>query len=181
MNIRVSDIFREKLNNIQSRVPVKFSTNSRSVGFAKMLNQEIAQQQPVSQTQQMAYIEKVVHRAAQKYNLDPNLIKSIIKAESNFEPNALSSKGAQGLMQLMPGTAKALGVNNPWDIAENIEGGVKYFREKLNQFNGNIDLALAAYNAGPNNVLKHGGIPPYPETQNYIKNIHRYLNEYNKE
>ena len=99
------------------------------------------------------------------------LVLAIIKAESDFDARAKSKKGAVGLMQLMPSTAKGLGVKDPLDPQQNIEGGVKYVKSMLDRFNGNIILALAAYNAGPNAVKKYDGVPPYKETQNYVKSI----------
>jgi len=121
---------------------------------------------------------KYIERVARQYSLDPNIIKAIIKIESNFDPKAVSRKGAMGLMQLMPQTALGLGVSNPFDPAQNIQGGAKYFKKLMNMFNGNIKLALAGYNAGENAVIKYGyKIPPYNETENYVEKVlYHYTN-----
>ena len=103
------------------------------------------------------------------------LLKAVAKAESNYNANAVSAAGAQGVMQLMPATAKSLGVDNPFDARSNIMGGAKYISQKLNQYDGDVELALAAYNAGSGNVAKYGGVPPFTETRNYIKRIKEYM------
>ncbi|NMB53310.1 MAG: lytic transglycosylase domain-containing protein [Leptolinea sp.] len=121
--------------------------------------------------------ESIIQKASQKYGVDADLVKAVIQNESNFDASAISSAGAMGLMQLMPATAESLGVENPLDPAENIEGGVKLLRELLNQFGGNLSNTLAAYNAGPGAVTQYDGVPPYQETQTYVK---RVLSTYGK-
>ena len=116
-------------------------------------------------------IKQLISQVCEKYKVDSKLVNAIVKQESGFNPHALSKAGAQGLMQLMPETAKSLGVSNAFDIEENVEGGVKYLKSMLDKYNGNIILALAAYNAGSGNVSKYNGVPPFKETQTYIKNI----------
>lgn len=119
----------------------------------------------------LAAFKNQIDTAATSHALDPALVRAIIHAESGFNPKALSPQGAQGLMQLMPGTARELGVGNAFDTSENIRGGAKYLAKLLTMFNGDIRLAAAAYNAGPNAVRKHGDVPPYEETQTYVKRV----------
>lgn len=118
-------------------------------------------------------LTSIIERESYKNHLDPSLVKSVIKAESNFKPNAVSSKGAIGLMQLMPGTADILGVENPFDPEENIAGGTKFLADMMKKF-GDPNLAIAAYNAGPGAVQKYDGIPPYKETKDYVKKVNRF-------
>jgi len=113
----------------------------------------------------------IIYSTSDKYNIEPSLIKAVITAESNWQPTAVSTKGAIGLMQLMPSTATDMLVNNPYNPEENIEGGTKYLRYLLDIFNGDLTLALAAYNAGPQTVRKFGDVPPIPETQQYVKRV----------
>jgi soluble lytic murein transglycosylase-like protein len=116
-------------------------------------------------------LEEVIKKYAQEYGVDEDLIWAVIRQESGFNPGAVSPKGAMGLMQLMPGTAALMGVSNPFDVEQNIAGGVKYLEQCLNQFNQDVPSALAAYNAGPANVVKFQGCPPFAETRNYVASI----------
>ena len=125
-------------------------------------------------------LEALITHFAQKFQLDRSLIKAIIKVESNFDPQVVSSKGAQGLMQLMPETAREVGVNNPFDPSDSIYGGSLYLRKMLDSFDRNLDYALAAYNAGPGTVRRYGGIPPFEETQNYVKRVKYYFDFYSR-
>lgn len=127
-----------------------------------------------------SYVTEVNHIAF-KYQVDPALVRAVIHAESAFNVKALSNKGAQGLMQLMPGTARDLGVSNAFDANQNIEGGVKYLAGLLKQFDGDIKLATAAYNAGPNAVRKYNGIPPYAETKVYVERVGILHQRYRRE
>lgn len=125
----------------------------------------------VSSKAPKAQILSMIDKVAKKHGVDEKLVRALVRQESGFNPNATSHCGAMGLMQLMPATAKGLGVTDPYNPVQNVEGGVKYLKSMLNKYNGNVILALAAYNAGPGAVDKYDGVPPYGETQNYVKSI----------
>ena len=115
--------------------------------------------------------EKMIETVSSRYQVDPALVKAVVQSESNFDASAVSAAGAQGLMQLMPETAQDLGVEDALDPMQNLEGGVRYLKQMLNQYDGNVSLALAAYNAGPGAVAQYEGIPPYEETQTYVNRV----------
>ncbi len=146
---------------------VQNQTAKKSVDFASLL-QSVSEKKKATREEQ---IQSAVSQASEKYNLPPELITSVMKQESGGNPYAESPVGAQGLMQLMPETAKSLGVRNSFDIGQNVDGGATYLRQMLDRFDGDLSKALAAYNAGPNAVEKYKGVPPYAETQNYVKSI----------
>jgi soluble lytic murein transglycosylase-like protein len=122
--------------------------------------------------------DPIINTLSSEYGVDKSLVKAVIHAESGYNPNALSPKGASGLMQLMPGTARDLKVCNAFDPRDNIRGGVRYLRFLLDTFRGDVSLALAAYNAGLAKVSKYGGIPPYEETRNYVSRVLSYQKSY---
>jgi soluble lytic murein transglycosylase-like protein len=122
--------------------------------------------------------DQLIRDCSQKYGVNPSLVKAVIHAESGYNPNALSHKGASGLMQLMPDTARSLKVADRFNPKDNVEGGVKYLRFLLDTFKGDVSLAVAAYNAGLNKVAKYGGIPPYNETRTYVNRVLSYMQSY---
>lgn len=122
-------------------------------------------------------IDKLIYSMAQKYGVDQNLIQQVVKAESGFNSKATSQAGAMGLMQLMPGTAAAYGAENAYDATQNLDAGTHFLKDLLDKYHGNVPLSLAAYNAGPGAVDKYQGVPPYRETQNYVKKIMTGLNK----
>ena len=143
-------------------------TNKFNALKASVLGSDIPN---VSNNAPKAQILSMIDKVAQKHGVDEKLVRALVRQESGFNPNATSHCGAMGLMQLMPSTAKSLGVQDAYNPVQNVEGGVKYLKSMLEKYNGNVILALAAYNAGPGAVDKYGTVPPYAETQNYVKSI----------
>ena len=149
--------------NINKNQPIKSSATNRT-SFSSYMGE----------TKSM---DAIFEKAAKKYNVSVDLLKAIGKAESNFNDKAVSKAGAQGVMQLMPATAKSLGVTDSFDAEQNIMGGAKYISDLLKKYNGDTNLALAAYNAGMGNVAKYGGIPPFKETQNYVVKVNNFMKQ----
>lgn len=151
---------------------------SRIQEIRPVVSQDIVQRtSEIVPEQQAADCNAIIEKIAEKHSVDSTLVKAIIRVESNFNPVAVSPKGAQGLMQLMPGTAARFNVDNVFDPADNIEGGVKYLKFLTERYGNRFDLILAAYNAGEEAVEKHGGIPPYRETIGYVLKVLRLYNK----
>lgn len=153
------------LSALTSNTNVSAVSNTAETSFSSALQSKLSV--PTS-------LDDIFEKAAKKYDLPSALLKAVGKAESDYNPKAVSHCGAQGIMQLMPGTARELGVSDAFDPEQNIMGGAKYLSSMLEKYNGNTKLALAAYNAGSNNVDKYGGVPPFKETQNYVVKVMEY-------
>lgn len=161
---------KQILNSLQQQRYAIGTQRTVQTSFSDVF--QSAQQTTVEAPESM---DAIFEEAAEKYDVPLNLLKALAKVESDFQTDVVSSAGAQGVMQLMPGTAKAMGVTDPFDARDNIMGGAKLMGRLLKQYDGNIDLALAAYGAGEGAVQKYGGVPPYPETINHIKKVKSYM------
>jgi hypothetical protein len=158
------------INNVQSTNNATYISNSAKKNQATGSFDSIMQSAMNNKN-----MNQIFEEAAVKYDVPENLLRAVAQAESDFNPKAVSSCGAVGVMQLMPDTAKSLGVTDPYNAEQNINGGAKYLSSLLKKYDGDIDKTLAAYNAGPGNVAKYGGVPPFKETQNYISKIKSIL------
>lgn len=161
-----------RMQQIEQRFTTKTSAviNGSQTAFATVLTEAV-------KDEKNSYISQMIEKYAAKHGVDTTLAKAVAKIESDNDATAVSEAGALGVMQLMPETASQLGVSNPLNPAENIEGGVRYLKGLLDKYSGNVALALAAYNAGPGSVEKYGGIPPYRETQAYVTKVLDYYKQ----
>jgi soluble lytic murein transglycosylase-like protein len=166
-----------RIQRIKKRIDFFYSlSGSNSYSFEKILQKTRDSHKETKGEE--SRILGIIEKYSKKYGLSPALIKAVVKAESNFDPKAISRAGAMGLMQLMPHTAKELGVSNPFDPDENIDGGTRYLKGLLDMFNNNLELALAAYNAGPERVRRAGGVPKIEETQRYIEKVLKFYEDF---
>jgi soluble lytic murein transglycosylase-like protein len=169
MNQRMRPSLSNTTETKSSPAPAPPSTASGASGQPSAASLDLNKQNPKALVRHQ--IERAAQQAARQYGLPAGLVQSVIRHESNYNPQAVSPAGAQGLMQLMPATARELGVADPFDIQQNIDGGSRYLRKMLDCFDGNLHKALAAYNAGPGTVRRYGDVPPYPETRAYIRRV----------
>lgn len=160
------------IHNIRYNIPGAIETRQKlnrpkEADFKSVLDSSMAKE---------GNLEEIFQAASQRHGISNQLLKAVAKVESNYNPNAVSPSGASGLIQLMPATARGLGVTDVFDARQNVNAGAKYLSQLLTRYDGNLHLALAGYNAGPGNVAKYGGVPPFKETQNYIVKVEQALN-----
>ncbi|MDI7189032.1 lytic transglycosylase domain-containing protein [Leptospira santarosai] len=171
-------------NRFVKEIPVQnrlesFDSILKTVGEKSVSNLQMGSQKRNSRDDREDTLAEIIRRESEKNHLDPFLVQSVIKAESGFKADAISPKGAIGLMQLMPSTANLLGVDDPSDPAENVAGGTKFLSDLLNKYK-NLDHALAAYNAGPKAVDHYGGIPPFKETKKYVEKVKKFYKDFSE-
>ncbi len=169
---------------LMALAPACLSTQQTRLDFFINFPQETISHLTLTSEELNASVKTYDHwikAACRKYSLDPALVKAVIHAESQFDPTAVSPKGAVGLMQIDPVTARELGIKDPFNPKTNIDGGVRYLKDLLDAFEGDQKLALAAYNAGPSQVYRHKGVPPFKDTENYLKRVFRYIAYYQKD
>lgn len=152
-------------------VKIKVLPDGSRVMYNDRPSRPVYRKQPRESEVSRQRLEGLIAEHSRRQRLDPELVRAVIRVESDYQPSARSHKGAMGLMQLMPATAHRLAVSDPWDPAENIRGGTLYLRRLLDEFGGQVELALAGYNAGPENVNRYGGIPPFEETRAYVERV----------
>ncbi len=179
-----NEIDRDKINEVKKIIANRNISNHHNSNFLSNLKLKpvpVLSHRADNNRDKATAFHDIIIRVSKRYNVDPALIKAIIRAESSFNPHAVSNKGAMGLMQLMPITLKAMGARDPFDPEYNIEAGVRYLKKLLIIFDNDIKLALAAYNAGITKVKFYGGVPPFKSTREYVRKVIRYYNYYKRE